>query len=201
MKNEIERRVFSSELAIETRGEGDNAAPVIAGHAAVFETLSEPMWGFREKIAQGAFDDVLQDDVRGLFNHDPNHVLGRTKSGTLRITVDARGLHYEIDPPETQSARDLVTSMKRGDINQSSFAFSVAEDEWDEDENGMVTRTITKFKRLYDVSPVTYPAYPAADVALRSLDQWREERGAPSSESTCPPELLANAIRIAELEA
>src|SRR5690606_29136668 len=111
--------------------------PVISGHAAVFDTLSEPMWGFREKIAPGAFDDVLEDDVRALFNHDPNFILGRTRSGTLKIAVDMRGLQYEIDPPDTQPARDLIVSMERGDVSQSSFAFIVAEDDWDEDESGV----------------------------------------------------------------
>lgn len=182
MKNEIERRVFVMDaLRVEGRGEGD--APCIRGHAAVFDKLSENLGGFREKIAPGAFDDVLQDDVRALVNHDPNLILGRTAAGTLRLAVDSTGLMYEVDPPDTQMARDLLVSMKRGDINQSSFAFVVEDDDWQEDDDGRLVRTIKKFRRLFDVSPVTYPAYPDATVGLRSLEAWREEHHQPPAMS------------------
>jgi HK97 family phage prohead protease len=171
---DIERRFFDlDDLKIETRADSD--APVIRGHAAVFNKLSENLGGFREQIAPGAFDDVLNDDVRALFNHDPNHVLGRTKAGTLSISVDDNGLAYEVDPPDTQTARDLIVSMQRGDVSQSSFAFTVEQDDWSEDEDGRIVRTIQKVKRLYDVSPVTYPAYPDASVGLRSLEAWKEQ--------------------------
>lgn len=153
---EIERRVATQPP--EFRSDG---AEVIAGYAATFNALSEELWGFREQIAPGAFDDVLQDDVRALFNHDPNFVLGRTTSKTLVISVDQTGLRNEITPPDTQWARDLMTSMKRGDITQQSFAFTVKNDSWEwNKETDLVTRTILKLERLYDVSIVTYPAYP-----------------------------------------
>lgn len=154
----------------------DDGGATIVGHAAVFNKLSENLGGFREQIAPGAFDGVLEDDVRALINHDPNHILGRTAAGTLRLSVDKTGLRYEIDPPDRSDARDLLISMERGDVNQSSFAFTVEEDEWDEDDEGRVVRTILKFRRLYDVSPVTYPAYPDADVGLRSMQEWQESR-------------------------
>ena len=89
---------------------------------------------------------------------------------------DEVGLLYEVDLPDTQAARDLVTSIKRGDVSQSSFAFTVEKDDWQEDDEGRVIRTIEKFKRLYDVSPVTYPAYPDASVGLRSLEAWQKNR-------------------------
>ncbi|EOT1738166.1 HK97 family phage prohead protease [Klebsiella pneumoniae] len=164
----------------EVRTESQNEQPTkIIGYAAVFNSRSEPMYGFREIIAPGAFDDVLQDDVRGLFNHDPNYVLGRTTSNTLAISVDAHGLRYEITAPDTQTIKDLVVApISRGDVNQSSFAFRVAPggERWYEDDEGVVIREITKFSRLYDVSPVTYPAYRAADSSVRSLENWKQQR-------------------------
>lgn len=169
-----ELRTFSDcEIRAEQRGD-DGDVTVITGYGAVFNSLSEPMWGFREIIAPGAFDDVLSDDVRALFNHDRNFVLGRNGK-TLRLSVDERGLKYEIDAPNTQLVRDMVIEpMKRGDISQSSFAFSVDEESWDEDDDGVIIRTIKKIKRLFDVSPVTYPAYTAADSTVRSLDDFKQ---------------------------
>lgn len=168
-----ETRSFNSELKIEVREENDSAK--IIGHAAVFNSLSENLGGFREKINPGAFDEVLTDDVRALFNHDSNKVLGRTKSGTLRLSVDERGLRYEIDPPETSTAKDLMELLRRGDVDQSSFGFIVGEDDWEE-RDGEMFRTITKVKRLFDISPVTYPAYPDADAAKRELEQIKKEK-------------------------
>jgi HK97 family phage prohead protease len=151
---------------------------MLRGYAAVFEKLSLNLGGFREQIMPGAFDGVLKDDVRALFNHDENCVLGRSIANTLRFGVDKEGLWYEIDLPDTQSARDLLTSVKRGDVSQSSFAFTVAPGgaEWSEDDQTGTIRSVTKIARLYDVSPVTYPAYPEAPVAARSLSEWRKER-------------------------
>lgn len=195
-----ERRFLTMPVSLETRGEGDTAAPVISGYAAVFNSLSENLGGFREQIAPGAFDDVLTDDVRALFNHDPNHILGRNGAGTLRLSIDAKGLKYEIDPPDTQTARDLIVSMKRGDVDQSSFAFTVENDDWNEDDDGRVIRTITKFKRLYDVSPVTYPAYTDATVGLRHLEEWQKENPKPP-EIDHEAEHRARDLQLAELEA
>lgn len=175
MDKNFERRVFDvDEMRVETREDGTRH---IVGHAAVFDKLSENLGGFRERIEPGAFDDVLEDDVRALFNHNPDFILGRTRSGTLKIGQDKTGLRYEITPPDTQVARDLMVSLDRGDISQSSFAFTVADDDFEEDENGVIIRTIKKFRRLFDVSPVTYPAYPDASVGLRSLEAWKKEHG------------------------
>lgn len=157
----------------------DGKATGIRGYAAKFDVLSENLGGFREQIKPGAFADVLEDDVRALLNHDPNFVLGRTLSGTARIGQDDTGLWYEVDMPDTQTARDLMELIRRGDVSQSSFAFRVAPDgdSWDEDaETGAVIRSITKFGRLYDVSPVTYPAYPDATVGTRALEQFRDRK-------------------------
>ncbi|HIF9075733.1 TPA: HK97 family phage prohead protease [Photobacterium damselae] len=172
----FELRTHSGEVRAESR---DDGSIKIVGYGAVFNTLSEPMWGFREQIDPGAFDDVLNDDVRALFNHDSNFVLGRNGT-TLRLFVDNIGLGYEIDAPDTQTVRDMViTPMKRGDINQSSFAFYVAKDDWHEEDDGTVIRTILKVKRLFDVSPVTYPAYSEAPSTVRSFEAYQEQRNKP----------------------
>lgn len=192
MKNKInlpdrEVRTFEmNEFRIERR---DGEKPKIVGHAAVFNQRSEDLGGFREQIAPGAFADAIkQDDIRALFNHNPDHVLGRNKAGTLALREDDTGLFIEITPPDTQLARDLVISMERGDITQMSFGFRVRANgyNWAEDADGTVVRTLTAV-RLFDVSPVTYPAYPQTDVAVRSLEQWRgaspkaDDAGIPSS--------------------
>ncbi|WP_348995927.1 HK97 family phage prohead protease [Achromobacter sp. HNDS-1] len=152
--------------------------PQITGYASVFNTRSALLFGsFVEEIAPGAFDDVLGDDVRALFNHDPNFVLGRTRSNTLRLEIDSRGLAYTIDPPDTQTVRDLVlTPLKRGDVTGSSFGFRVAADgdEWRR-EGEIVVRTIHRLAGLRDVSPVTYPAYGDSHAAQRSLGSWKKK--------------------------
>ena len=171
---EIERRVVTlDELKIEKREDGTRK---IVGHAAVFNQLSEDLGGFREQLAPGAFADAIKtDDVRALFNHNPDYILGRNLSGTLRLKEDSRGLAIEIDPPDTQVARDLMVSMDRGDVSQMSFGFSVRPNgqNWAKDDNGQVVRTLTKV-RLFDVSPVVYPAYPQTDVAMRSMSEWEK---------------------------
>lgn len=175
--SEREIRCYSGEVRAETH---DSEPSRIIGYGSVFDSRSELIFGsFREIIRPGAFAEVLNDDVRALFNHDPNFILGRRSAGTLALTVDERGLRYDITAPETQTIRDLVLApMQRGDINQSSFAFRVARDgeEWYQDEDGVVIREITRFSRLLDVSPVTYPAYQEADSAVRSMKAWQEAR-------------------------
>ena len=182
----IERRVFATELRIERRATGEN---MLVGHAAVFNSASEDLGGFREVVAPGAFaQSIQQDDVRALFNHDPNHVIGRNRAGTLRLTEDSRGLAFEIDLPDTQTARDLATSIERGDISGNSFGFQTLEDRWERMDAGEL-RTLIKV-RLFDVSPVTYPAYPQTDVALRSLEAWKEaQKPAPIVEDPRDAEL------------
>lgn len=176
MSDEREIRCYCGEVRAEQH---DQQPTRIIGYGSVFNSRSEPLWGFREIIKPGAFDDVLGDDVRGLFNHDPNFILGRSTSGTLKVSTDERGLRYDIEAPDTQTIRDLVLApMLRGDINQSSFAFRVARDgeRWYEDEEGVVIREISRFSRLFDVSPVTYPAYTEADSGVRSMKAWQEAR-------------------------
>ncbi|HBL65906.1 MAG TPA: HK97 family phage prohead protease [Achromobacter sp.] len=176
MKDLEMRTLGNQPCELRTSGEGETERPQIAGYAAVFNTRSALLFGtFVEEIAPGAFDDVMGDDVRALFNHDPNFVLGRTRSNTLRLEIDSRGLAYTIDPPETQTVRDLVlTPLKRGDVTGSSFGFRVAPDgdEWRR-EGEIIVRTIHKLAELRDVSPVTYPAYGDSHAAQRSLESWK----------------------------
>jgi HK97 family phage prohead protease len=181
--NSIESRFLPN--AIELRAE-ENMTPRVRGYAAKYNSRSENLGGkshqFYEIIMPGAFDNVLNDDVRALLNHESSAILARSKNGegSLKIGTDETGLWYEFEAPDTQIGRDLVTSLKRGDIDQSSFSFTVDKDgeSWESKQEGdgpvVHVRTITKVARLYDVSPVTYPAYPDATVALRSLEEFRK---------------------------
>ena len=174
---------------LELRMEGDK--PTVVGYGAVFNSMSNDLGGFREFIAPNAFEGRLEDDVRFLINHDANLILARTTNGTLRLSVDEKGLRYEADMPNTSTARDLMELLKNGTINQSSFAFTVEEDSW-EVKDGMNIRTIDKVSQLYDVSSVTYPAYNAASssVALRSMKEWQEKEEAKKLEESLEAEKL-----------
>lgn len=186
MPRQLERRVLVGELRL--IGDG----PKMGGHAAKFDVLSEDLGGFRERIAPGAFAKTIQSaDVRALFNHDVNLVLGRNKAGTLRLAEDTAGLAYEIDPPDTQFARDLAVSMKRGDVNQSSFGFYTLADKWAK-LDGEWIRTLLEVD-LFDVSPVTYPAYPQTDAGVRALE-------AAVKAATPPDELYRNDLLRRRLE-
>lgn len=157
-------------VPIELRVEGGES-PKITGHAAVFDKWSEDLGGFREKIRSGAFKKTIKEaDVRALFNHDPNYVLGRNTAGTLTLEEDKKGLAISIDPPDTQWARDLTTSIERGDINQMSFGFRTIKDQWTTPKEGNDNQRELLEVELFDVSPVTFPAYPQTDVGVRSVD-------------------------------
>lgn len=175
MPEGYESRNYAS--AVEIRQADDGKATLI-GLAAVFESLSENLGGFREQIMPGAFDEADMDDVRGLFNHDANFVLGRTTSDTLELEVTKKGLRFEIELPDTQTIRDLVLGpIQRGDVDQASFGFIVAPggSSFDEDEEGRLIRTITKFQRIFDVSPVTFPAFQDTRVSEASFRSFQDE--------------------------
>ncbi len=175
-----ERRVLAFQTAEIRVKRGEDGAKTIVGYAAVFDKLSQDLGGFVEKIDQKAFKRCLERgcDVRGLKNHDPAMLLGRMKSGTLRLDTDEVGLKYEIDVPETQTGRDTVTEIERGDMDGSSFSFTTEDedgDEWD-DTTEPPTRTLRNVRDLFDVGPVTYPAYLDTEVNTRSLDRFRESK-------------------------
>jgi uncharacterized protein len=167
MELQQEERTEPVQLEKQTRTMEVRAAKpmVLEGYAAVFDEETD-LGAFREKIAPGAFDDVLDNDVRLLVDHNPPP-LARTTNGTLQLSVDERGLKYRAELVDTQAARDLYEMVKRGDINQSSFAFTIAEQDYDSEKE---LRTVTKVAQLFDVAPVTYPAYAQTDVAARKKE-------------------------------
>lgn len=178
----MERRTFTSELRVVSPQVGKKN-PTIKGYAAKFNTLSSPMpivrdgkkiGTFREQLLPGCFAAALgTSDVRCLINHDPNLILGRGSANTLRMVEDEIGLRFENDPPDTTYSKDIQASMQRGDINQCSFGFNVAEggDSYVKDPNvaGGYIRSIRVIEKLFDVSPVTYPAYDDTNCAVRSI--------------------------------
>ena len=153
----------------EVRAAGDDAL-VVEGYASNFD-VEYDLGYFKETVARGAFDDVMQDDVRFLLNHT-GAPLARTTNGTLELSVDDQGLKYRAALADTQDGRDLYKLIKRGDITQSSFAFTIENDTWSEDRS---TRTITKVGKLLDTSAVTYPASPTASVYARNMAAAAQE--------------------------
>lgn len=164
----VEGRAFREFRAADEEGN------TIEGHAATFGEPYNLGEGIREQIAPGAFDGVLEDDVRALVNHNPDKLLGRTSSGTLEVGTDETGLTARVDLPDTSDGRDVRELVQRGDLDQMSFGFSVASDSWETLEDGTELRTIEEVGALWDVSPVTFPANPNTDVALRSREAWKE---------------------------
>lgn len=161
----VERRYTRGD--VELRAAADQPKQM-AGYAAVFNSLSQNLGGFVERIAPGAFAKTLAEaDVKALFNHDANLLLGRSKSGTLRMEEDEVGLRYEVDLPDTTLGRDLSVLLERGDVSQSSFAFRVVRDDWATDDQDRPVRTLVEVK-LFDVSPVTYPAYLDTEASMRA---------------------------------
>lgn len=197
-----EQRFFA--LTVRT---DDKKEFALEGVAASYDTLSGDLGGFRERIAKGAFSKSLQDndDVVALLNHDHNHVLGRVKSGTLNLFDLAKGLGFRVQlDPNNANHRDIYSSVKRRDINQCSFAFSVPDggDDWDEaiDDRGQkfVRRTL-KHVKLFDVSVVTRPAYSAdgaTAVAARSEHQPTQILSSRVRKPATPPSASASSAQV-----
>ena len=173
--NDITTRSIDMDLA-EVRLLDDSDGPKIQGYAAVFDKWSPDYGGFREIIRPGAFKATLaarSSDVVGLFNHDPNFVLGRERSGTMELEEDAKGLRFTVRPPESRS--DVIEAVERGDVRGASFSFTVRKD------GDSTTFTDTMVERelnavdLFDVGPVTFPFYPSTKVAVRMVAHWREQ--------------------------
>lgn len=154
--------------------EDSGAPPKIVGYASVFDRAAD-IGTFDEIVRPGAFARAVREkqDVRALINHDANHVLGRSSAGTLRMMEDDTGLKVEIDPPDTQAARDLMESMRRGDVSQMSFAFIPAEGGERVSRDKGTGRRLRELLDvdLFDVSVVTYPAYEETSAAVRSIER------------------------------
>ncbi len=164
MSNVIER-MFCADMELRVNDDEQG----ITGYAAVFNSWSEDLGFFKEKIQEGAFKKTIKEnDVRALINHDPSLIIGRTKNKTLELKEDDKGLWFDVKLPDTSYANDLRESIRRKDITQNSFGFQAVQDEWSKDGT---KRTLTEVK-LFDVSPVTFPAYKQTIVKLR--DQYSE---------------------------
>lgn len=177
---DTERSVYRCELRAIQDTDGGRS---ISGYAARYGVLSHPIKdkigrSFRERIASGAFKRILDsgEDVRMLLEHNPSLILGRRGAGTLELSSDNQGLKFRCLMPNTSYANDAYESIKRGDLNSMSFGFlpGDGEEEWDEDEDPetgerYARRTLRGFKKLTDISAVTYPAYPGTEVQARSL--------------------------------
>lgn len=167
--------LYESRACFEPEGveirKADDGKSTIAGYAVVFEKLSQPIAGlFREKVRAGAFTDALKkNNIRALWNHNSDLVLGSTKAGTLRLSEDEKGLRFEVDAPDTTAGRDALTTIARGDVDGMSFGFNVRKQEWDESDPKNVVRTLVDVD-LREISPTPFPAYLSTKVAVRSVE-------------------------------
>ena len=166
-----ETRIYNGNY--EVRLDESSKETKVSGYAALFDTDSRDL-GFRETISKRAFDGRLEDNVILTFNHDPNLILDRNMGGTLKLSIDERGLRYDATLPNTTTGKDVAELMKRGLLYESSFAFTVEDDEWSKDGN-VARRQINKIGRLVDVSIVGVGAYANTDVALRSKEAFETE--------------------------
>lgn len=173
--SEIERRLAQYKLEYREESYGRK----ISGLAVPFASLSQNLGGFREVVEPGAFDGADLSDICCLFNHDPNRVLGRSFNGkgTLEWRITGRGLEVTVWLPETELGNEAWQLTKRGDIKNFSFAFTVAEESYERRDGGLV-RHIWRFKKIYEVSLVVWPAYPStfAQVSERALAELRTMR-------------------------
>lgn len=180
--------------------EADDGAKTLVGYAAVFNSPTSIGDYFIEEIAPGAFADTIKGDVRCLFNHRSENVLGRTKSGTLRLSEDAHGLRFEVDLPKTTLGRDVVELVSRGDVSGCSFDFRAVKQTWD-DTKDPPHRLLQKLE-ITEISVVTFPAYADTEVAVRSLESARAEAEAVRAEEERKlKNMMAAQRRIAERKA
>lgn len=175
MTTKTEKRELTTRQ-IEIR-ETDDGKRFLTGYAVVWEKKSNVLgyWmKFREQFKQGAFvESLMNDDQRFLFSHDTAKVLGRTKNKTLTLEEDNIGLRFDLELPDTTLGDDTYKSIKRGDIDGVSFGFQKIIDEYEEFENDVTLRTVTKAK-LLEVSVVAFPAYPDSTVSARGYDPYKE---------------------------
>jgi len=175
-KKEMRSYSFFPLSGVEIRATNADGGTTIVGYAAMFNALSVPMWGFREKILPGCFrNSILSNNVRSLWNHNSDFVLGSTKTGSLRLTEDDLGLRMECDLPETQAGKDAAISIRRGDVDGMSFGFNILKQEWDETDPANIVRTLVEVD-LQEVSPTAFPAYEQTLVNVRTVRDEYEMR-------------------------
>lgn len=144
----------------------DNFIGMIGGYAVIFDQPSENLGGFIEYIKPDAFDGVDLGDVLALYNHDFGSLLGRSSAGTLKLNIDKRGLYFSLAIPDTTLGRDVYTNIKAGNLRGMSFGFTVTDDEWQQSDDGVPLRFISRFDELYEVSVVGMPAYKETTVSV-----------------------------------
>ena len=175
----------------------------VDGYALLFNTTSRNLGGFVERIEPTALDDgvIENSDIMAVLNHDASRgILARSRYGvgSLTLSVDEKGLRYTFDAPHTALGDECLEYLRRGDITQSSFAFAVKEDSWEKQGDGTYVRTIKKFDRLFDVSPVYEPAYFGTDVSCRSFEDFKAEEERKEAEAKAEAERLEAEKREAE---
>lgn len=191
---DVERRYASTE-GLELRN-ADTGQAMLIGYALRFGSTYDMGW-FTEEISRSALDNADLTDVRILFNHDPNQILGRTSANTARVGIDSTGLWYEVDLPNSPNGENARVAVERGDVSQSSWGFMLnrgqnsSPDQW-EIRNGKEHRTITDVKKVLDASPVTFPANPDTSIAKRSFDMQKRTEG--EMELPSPSEIFATII-------
>lgn len=179
MRPESERRILQAPESVRMQVVEGDTPPKIVGYAAVFNSVANIGGQFRERVMPGAFAATLAKDadVCALFNHNKDIVLGRQSAGTLTLAEDVRGLRFEIAPPDTQAGRDLMVSIKRGDITGASFGFYATQDSWLRDQSSNERVRHLDAVELLDVSITAFPAYSDATVGIRSQQAWRKAQG------------------------
>lgn len=201
-------------VALEKRADGKGER--IAGYAAVFFREGQAgteyeLWpGYVERVMPGAFDAALKEehDCRALFNHDPSQLLGRTASETCRLSVDSKGLRYEVDPPDTTVGHNVLEYLRRRDVTGSSFGFEVIDGDMRREtrEGQDVWIREVRSVRLWDVGPVTYPAYTATEAEVRDIRAQIEQRARGAVPAAAPAvlglggDLVRARARVVEIE-
>lgn len=199
MTKGIERQIRSLPSELSARAEQETEEKIIEGYFAVFNSETELWPGAYEEIDSAAFNDTLSNDVRALINHDTNLVLGRTKSGTLKLRVDSRGLWGEIRINEEDTdAINLYSRLKRGDVDQCSFGFNILEEETEFREDGTIKWKLKKID-LHEISVVTFPAYADTSVQARKADYERDKKRMLETKKSKLRERLNNGIKTTDV--
>lgn len=172
--NENETRTINESLEVRS----DEEKMIVKGYALKFGTWSKNLGGFKETVSRSALENTPLKDVRALFNHDPQKVLGRTTNESLKLYIDDVGLRFECELPNTTYARDLYENLKVGNIDKCSYGFRVAKNgdevRYDKEE-GIYKRTVNKISKLAEISVVSFPAYEDTVASVRSVDKAKDE--------------------------